>query len=579
MDKRFYKKIIVDFQTATIEDALFVEFDELRGLEVHLYNGGAAVNIAADDEVQLVTITDKQKVPLATVAAETEDNIAWIPLAPEQLRGTRIDLQIKMFSGGETIRSAKQRLVLNIAVDDMYHGDRKTLLELLQEAVKSAIESAESAEEDAGDIADKVQAAIDAAAAAEKCKTESCRCATNSGDSASASQRSADAAKSSKDEAARIQGEIETTKGQIDATAVQVSNDATSTGAAATAAAQSATKAAQSESNAADSASRAARSKTEATDKALEAARTKQEVEAIEEQIVTDEAARQQAESERKETERLRVAAETARQEAHDSQSARADQDHTRADQDHTQIQTMIENIEAMESGQLISKVSELETNKADKTWVNERLDLILEGAPEALNSFQELADALGNDPNFATTIMTELALKVSEEDFETFKTNLTATLNTRLEGKANKADVETALKNKVNSSTYTSFKRDTETALANKVDKEVGKGLSSNDFTSEEKEKLAGIAAGANKTELIDALTSTDAGKGLTAKQGKVLKDMIGDKSSAPDVANARNVWEGIQLAAQKGGTDDEELMNVLRAQMQKTLDRLQKI
>lgn len=34
---------------------------------------------------------------------------------------------------------------------------------------------------------------------------------------------------------------------------------------------------------------------------------------------------------------------------------------------------------------------------------------------------------------------------------------------------------------------------------LANKVDKETGKGLSSNDFTSEEKAKLAGIATGAN--------------------------------------------------------------------------------
>lgn len=34
--------------------------------------------------------------------------------------------------------------------------------------------------------------------------------------------------------------------------------------------------------------------------------------------------------------------------------------------------------------------------------------------------------------------------------------------------------------------------------ALANKVDKETGKGLSTNDYTNEEKAKLAGIAAGA---------------------------------------------------------------------------------
>ncbi len=317
-----------------------------------------------------------------------------------------------------------------------------------------------------------------------------------------------------------------------------------------TAAAQSATEAAQSESNAADSASSAARSKTEATDKALEAARTKQEVEAIKEQIVTDEAARQQAESERKETERLRVAAETARQEAHDSQSARADQDHTRADQDHTQIQTMIENIEAMEAGQLISTVSELETNKADKTWVNERLDLILEGAPEALNSFQELADALGNDPNFATTIMTELALKVSEEDFETYQGAVTIALDNKVEKVTGMGlsthDFTAAYKDKLeaieagatktvinNTLTSTSTTQALSAAQGKKlqdtkVDKVEGKSLSTNDFTDAYKSKVDGVEAGANKTTVINALNSDSATSALSAAQGKALDGKI---------------------------------------------------
>ena len=39
-------------------------------------------------------------------------------------------------------------------------------------------------------------------------------------------------------------------------------------------------------------------------------------------------------------------------------------------------------------------------------------------------------------------------------------------------------------------------------TALSGKVDKENGKGLSSNDYTSAEKTKLSGIATGATKTE-----------------------------------------------------------------------------
>ena len=44
------------------------------------------------------------------------------------------------------------------------------------------------------------------------------------------------------------------------------------------------------------------------------------------------------------------------------------------------------------------------------------------------------------------------------------------------------------------------------------KVDKVEGKDLSTNDYTTEEKEKLAGIETGANKTIVDSALSSTSA-------------------------------------------------------------------
>lgn len=47
-------------------------------------------------------------------------------------------------------------------------------------------------------------------------------------------------------------------------------------------------------------------------------------------------------------------------------------------------------------------------------------------------------------------------------------------------------------------------------TALGNKVDKVSGKGLSTNDFTTAEKTKLAGIATGATKVTVDSALSST---------------------------------------------------------------------
>lgn len=59
-------------------------------------------------------------------------------------------------------------------------------------------------------------------------------------------------------------------------------------------------------------------------------------------------------------------------------------------------------------------------------------------------------------------------------------------------------------------------------------VKKETGKGLSSNDYTTEEKMKLYNIAEGANKITVVDTLTSTSTTDALSAKQGKVLDEKI---------------------------------------------------
>lgn len=65
---------------------------------------------------------------------------------------------------------------------------------------------------------------------------------------------------------------------------------------------------------------------------------------------------------------------------------------------------------------------------------------------------------------------------------------------------------------------------------LAGKVDKVEGKGLSTNDYTTAEKEKLAGIAEGANKTVVENNLTSTSGSNALAAAQGKALSDKISE-------------------------------------------------
>lgn len=59
-------------------------------------------------------------------------------------------------------------------------------------------------------------------------------------------------------------------------------------------------------------------------------------------------------------------------------------------------------------------------------------------------------------------------------------------------------------------------------------VEKETGKGLSTNDYTTVEKTKLADIEIKANKTVIANNLTETVVGKALDATQGKVLNDSL---------------------------------------------------
>lgn len=77
----------------------------------------------------------------------------------------------------------------------------------------------------------------------------------------------------------------------------------------------------------------------------------------------------------------------------------------------------------------------------ATEDYVDEKIADIVNSAPEALDTLSELAEALGNDDNFANTVLNQ---------------------------------------------------------LSGKVDKVDGKGLSSNDFTTEEKNKLSNIEDGA---------------------------------------------------------------------------------
>ncbi|MBR6923654.1 MAG: hypothetical protein IKH50_03860, partial [Oscillospiraceae bacterium] len=87
--------------------------------------------------------------------------------------------------------------------------------------------------------------------------------------------------------------------------------------------------------------------------------------------------------------------------------------------------------------------------------------------------------------------------------------------------------------------------------ALAGKVDKETGKGLSDNNYTTEEKEKLAGIEAGANAYTLPAATSSTLGG----VKQGENIEIAADGTISATDTIYeaATPSTDGLMSAADK--------------------------
>ncbi len=109
--------------------------------------------------------------------------------------------------------------------------------------------------------------------------------------------------------------------------------------------------------------------------------------------------------------------------------------------------------------------------NKVVKSYVDAEVANIVGSAPETLNALNELAAALDNDPNFATSMATELGKKVDKVD---------------------------------------------------------GKGLSSNDFTDDDKEKLDNISVVTTSKDGL--MSASDKGKldGIAAGATKVVVDSV---------------------------------------------------
>ena len=182
-------------------------------------------------------------------------------------------------------------------------------------------------------------------------------------------------------------------------------------------------------------------------------------------------------------------------------------------------------------------------------------IDLSLYDYPE-FNSFTKTSDILpfaqesflcldltNNGLYICQTLEVDFSLrsfKVSEllfsvpKDLKEQLTNLSTRISD-VENSANKVVVDTALSS---TSTNPVQNKVVNTALGNKVDKVSGKGLSTNDYTTTEKNKLAGIATGANKITVDTALSSTS----TNPVQNKVINSALSGYSKL----QLTSLWSG---------------------------------
>ena len=79
-------------------------------------------------------------------------------------------------------------------------------------------------------------------------------------------------------------------------------------------------------------------------------------------------------------------------------------------------------NVKFDDGKNLVEKLAEIQTggqvdlsSYATKEYVQGQIEALVDGAPEALNTLKELSAALGDDANFASTMVQELAGKVDK--------------------------------------------------------------------------------------------------------------------------------------------------------------------
>lgn len=149
----------------------------------------------------------------------------------------------------------------------------------------------------------------------------------------------------------------------------------------------------------------------------------------------------------------------------------------------------------------------------------------LVDSAPETLNTLNELAAALGDDPNFATTVSNKIGNKVDNSKWDSLPfTIVTSVIPNGIIYTGSSISLEHVWATKQSDGSYNNATERT-SKIINAATTTTAGVMSASD-----KSKLDGIASGANKTTVDSALSSTS----TNPVQNKVINSALAGKAAS---------------------------------------------
>lgn len=224
----------------------------------------------------------------------------------------------------------------------------------------------------------------------------------------------------------------------------------------------------------------------------------------------------------------------------------------------------LLEKLNGIEEGaNKITALSQLlnDMDFQNSTQVNEAIEKVIGSAPEVLDTLEEIAKALGDDPNFAATITKKLAAITEDLNEEVDRaTAAEQALQTHIDNLSTQTDTKlTQLSNQFQQ------KLNTEATTRQEADQALQKGL-----TNEATERQASV------NQLTQALTQEysdrqSADQNLQTQITQLANNMAAQGTSLIEYVN------GIRDTLQKGITDNTTLINQNAANIQRNLELIQ--